>query len=687
MHKFTPIPFLLLISIVFCDGQRHSPYGGVFTPKGKIRSLVVFIGFKDSLPCNPSFTNVGQDVDEWPVDAMGNGLPNYVDPITGECPKLIFSKDEHFQLYQNDPSALSVSKFWHTMSFPEESFRFMGDVFRDKNGKPVRVDIDPCGTASFPQLNRLVVERMREINPDFDLSPFDTRKNYPYFAFDNSDSTKSKPDQKVDFAFFIYRFSSSWSNPPLKGMPRWMGTGGGFASLGSASMAGESGKQGISFAEGFTLPSGGGLPIPLIVHEIAHILYNSPHLFGPNGTVGDYFYPLATGTAATSTLSGFRGFNPWERWYQGFIEPKEIKNDTSITLNDYVPSGDVARVEIPFSKGQHLWVEYRSGKTIFDKHEWAGGEIDKDGSKVPEMGSGAMVLIENTASDRSQIVGALSDKCNSQRYLNAAGNWDYQKLDTFVKNNWANKLYSFKRLRQNAISGTNPWVFYRDDLDKDGEIRLSKDYNSADNEGFGVWINREEVKPGEFQNLYHAFGGFNPKAEGYSRKPYFQEGDFLGMGTNPMPLNIPKYNDATSSLDTTFLNGLEISFSHQTDSQIKVTFKFKRTELKNDFRLTGLVALPNITSDSSPDLIVGRKKRLVLDKSGTVNRHTRTEEGDFINPTVFVVKSGATILLRRRSKLVVADGSSLIIEKGGKLAKERGAKLIVGKNARVVAIE
>ncbi len=157
------------------------------------------------------------------------------------------------------------------------------------------------------------------------------------------------------------------------------------------------------------------------------------------------------------------------------------------------------------------------------------------------------------------------------------------------------------------------------------------------------------------------------------------------MGSNPALVNYPKYDIKKQCLDPFYLNGLKVSFSQVKEStKFKVKIEYKKTTLDNNVRWTGNIVLPDITGDFLPDLQLGFRKTLTLDKSGTANRHTKTMEGDFINPTKLTVKSGAAVVLKKNSKIVVQNNSTLEFEKSTSLTLERNARIIIQPGAILI---
>ena len=302
-------------------------------------------------------------------------------------------------------------------------------------------------------------------------------------------------------------------------------------------------------------------------------------------------------------------------------------------------------------------------------------------------GAGVYAYVEAVESSRNVIFSALSNRANGLKVLSADGNYDYHIYNNLPdqKNNWGNVLKSFKRLKANPISGINNFYRFPYDADGDGIIKIDPNYNHSKTESYAA-ILREEIQPDSFVNTYAGFGVFDPrKCKHYSRPAAFVDGDYLNMNSNPLPLNYPRYIINEHSLQPYILNGLAIKFSkieHTKDMRIEV--RFKQTSLCQDRRWTGRIELPNITGDDAADLELSNCTQLLLNKSGTVNRHTKTAAGDFINPTTFTVKKGATLHLKAKSKLILEDDSKLILEDGAHLIMDRKAKLIVKRNAELI---
>lgn len=655
-----------------------SSNGGVFTPKGTIRALIVYVSYKDQNSANPAFNN--KDLHDWKYN-VEHLFPDYVDPSNGDCPSFIFNKEADFE----DPSLRSFENFstlFHQMSLG--AFKFIGEVIKDTDGKPLEVFLDPGKGYSWMEMNRLAVEAINKKIPDADLSRFDLRTNQPMYKFDNSDTELHQPDGILDFVVFIHRYSKNWKEQPKNSMRSWMGSGGGFAATG---IPPNQKINGFSIADGFTMTYRSGV----FVHEIAHVLFNAPHIMGVNNVIGDYFYLQNAGWGVMAPISLFSGFNAWERWYAGFIDlvaDIKVEDDLSINnrflLRDYITSGDAIRIEIPFSGGQYLWLENHQKIHPMDQHPWKGKTISK-GETIGDSDCGIYAFVENIESSRSRIFSAVSNKANGIKVLHAGGNYDYELVENekVLNNAWGNELYSFRRLDANPIAGLNNLFRFPLDKDGDGSIYMDKNYNSSKSEQ-GLSIYREEIEADSFVNLYGGFGTWNAAYETYGRSAAFKDGDYLDMNSNPMPLNYPKYNYTSKRLNPFYLNGLALKFEKVKGTQdYLVEIRQQMNKLCESTRWTGHIILPDITKDDKADLIIKPCVKLRLDRSGTVNTHEKRQDGTFVLPTQFEISEGAFLLMEKRSTIIVESDSELKFHQGARLKMDKKATLIIKKGANL----
>ena len=297
--KKTILFYLAFFSFVyFSSGQRNSMNGEVFTPKGDLKVLIIFAGFKGY--------DQDQEMNSWNSE---NEFPDYVK--NGRCDELFFSDTSQFLNYPS-PDNMSISRLFYEMSSNNRPFRMMADVY------PTRINIDPTKCHYWGAMNLSVIKKLQETDPNFDWSKYDNRTNRPNFLFDNS---QSAPDGKPDYVIICYRYDKGWAYQPVPNMNRWQGSGGGISIV--------EGVYDFPFNEKYTITSDGfhmnsvGVKEAesfrrLFQHELGHELLSCPHHFGTGGTLGAYFRSavMGWGTAVNSS-SCTRLINSWESWMMG----------------------------------------------------------------------------------------------------------------------------------------------------------------------------------------------------------------------------------------------------------------------------------------------------------------------------------------------------------------------------------
>ncbi len=125
------------------------------------------------------------------------------------------------------------------------NFILLGDVFKDPDpgsttyGTPIRINIDPTGATSWSQLNKRVLDKIKnDYSAYWDniWMPYNNRDNNPYYDFDNSlyseGGTPAAGDGTVDFIIIHYRYEQNFDPEPVSGISDWPGTDGGQSGLG-----------------------------------------------------------------------------------------------------------------------------------------------------------------------------------------------------------------------------------------------------------------------------------------------------------------------------------------------------------------------------------------------------------------------------------------------------------------------
>ncbi len=530
---------------------------------------------------------------------------------------------------------------------------------------------------------------MMSLYPDFDWSKYDTRTNFPNYSFDNS---KSAPDKNPDYVIIAYRYNGAWNYQPNPSMKYWAAN--------YSKLDGLYGLQynGYSFdGAGFTMAGFDGridFFWDLFVHELAHEMFSCPHYSGANFAIGNYFQLPALGWDMMDHKAGL-SCNAWERWILGWMDIKHdlrsFKDNGTYTLNDYIKTGDAVRIKIPHTQDQYLWIEYHQNKNVLDHKPWRG--LLKDQPKgthgIADKEPGIYMFIESILDDRSKISdGMVYDlsKVNGILPINASGNWDFKKPVQVTQSpdeSWNNKLYWFEKEKENALSGVNPFIYYRHDMDNNGSINQVPGYFSEFNgmrdiEGFQI---TKEIISGNACLTYASFGGRNNDAKKIRRSDVFQQGDFLSLGTNPVITNRPVYYKNADSLQPLFLNGLYIKIISVAADEALIYVAFDRTDVENDIRWCGNIIckdVPNARKDY--DMHITGKSKLTLDLSNTPQKR----KSPFVRPTELTIDSASIVFFDDHSTLHLSQGSILRIKNGGRIKFSKNAHLIVDDSSKII---
>jgi hypothetical protein len=694
--KFVSITDTTLPQLSFTS--YYLPYGGVFTPKGTVRILIIFARFTNDF---------NQACGTWPSSSE---VPEFIFTLNGTCPDFVFKNENQFDYYAGTDNR-SMSRFFYDFSMGQ--FKLLGNVLCDNDGEPYCVRIDPTSNnPDFPQnsigwgdLNLRVLTKMKQEFPDFDWSPYDLHANWPRYQ---SDASQTGPDMKPDYIFIIYRYSAGWTVQPVNGMNNWGGSHGALSSLSGLSSMN---YDGYTFdGAGCTFCSGGHALrnyVILMQHEIAHSLYSSPHYMAANWLAGNRWQFPASGWGImqnpdrTANISA----NGWERWLLGWHDlttsssniNTDIKSAVDLTnngiysLRDFITYGDVIRIKIPNTTDNYLWIENRQRISAFDHKNWAGAAPSADGEEIPEIDAGLYIYVENILGDRNTTVGWSSmNQVNGIKILNAQGNYDYWHSPTAPEANpyyyYGNTLFTFKRLNDNPISGLNPYFRIPDDYPDDpqvpgsnGSITYDGDVNVGNYEAHRII---RESNDNYTIMTYANLGGVNDEARNLlnRRSDAFQVNDEIGLSGIIPALNYPLYDEANSRIANYILNSLylKVLSFNSTTKEMQIQIKFNDYEVRNNKRWCGFIELRDNTANSNADLILAVDRQIDIDKNGNANRHTvHPSFNDFINPSIFYQKINSYFLMNELSRINLKNYSSYLLESNSKLEIKDEAVLTV----------
>lgn len=616
-------------------------YGGVFTPKGDLRVLLVFVSYGE------------------PYD--NNSVANW--PSNQEFPDWYYATRQPFytafsQFSQNvyaDTNRMSVSNFFYQMS--NGQLRVVVDCY------PRRVRVPVTQNDTWRSIHRKVLDTIKD---SVNWSLYDRRTNHPDYQYDNSNSA---PDGIIDYIVFCHRFNSAMNDSLPCNLDYSTANGLNTTYLGVYTMPG----TGYSVTnDGYTQITGGEGVIGTFPHEVGHTLYDAPHYGGGNGVAGDYFYMPTAGWGIMNRQHNRNCALGWERYILDWIPQitaSGVASDISMVtdleatngefvLRDFITTGDAVRVKIPTEDGtyQYLWIENHCGYSTFDAY--VGGNTFCN-TPIEEYHNGLVAYVESYSHVKETSLISLYYNANGIRWLSADGNHDFTFSDipVSVQQLCGQNTYRFWRQVANPIGGQNVGEIIRGDFDGNDTIGYINNRSSTSNEGYEVVILDDSHATADYFNGRGSTFGIGSKA---------------GISHNPCVMNIPKYNKTLSRMGAYYMNGVSFEVLQQyQDGSIRVKVRLDDVSIDNDVRWTGTeMLLTNITGDSRPDVDIKPYHKVTIDLSGTPNRHTPRTLGmttDFVNPTTFVCKNGSFFRLQPNAQLEVSRQSALVLEAGSVL--------------------
>ena len=656
-----PEPNILRKSVMTSSGY-YSPYGKTFTPTGDLKILIICAGL------GTPYDNY--EVPNWPTGS--NTFPNWVSNN-----ETFYTDNSQFSnpLTLNDK--YNVSRMYYEMS--QGKFRLTANVY------PTRIDVDPTGSSSFAQLNKKVIEKMKSMEPNFDWSPYDNRTNNPNYQFDNS---ISNADMVVDYVVIAYRHhrevsdqNSPWYYNPSH-MINWSGAGGAYAALNGLSGISYNGYT-FNYYSGYTQGIGYSNGYGIFIHELAHMLYDCPHYANANGVSADFFY-TQYGHGSMNLGNIYNCSNAWERWYLGWIDltsngiPSDIKSASDLPVNgtfvlrDFITTGDVVRIKIPNGGNeQYLWLENHQKKSIYDERGWSNHNGCSSDVFSPSS-KGLIMFNESIVGDRNITKGFWYHIGNGIKILNPNGNFDYTHSGNPETSCllWGNQIINTIEGKQNPIAGQCRTEGIRADYDNSGTIYFNSDRNNPKPRNEAHWVAKRD---GE---MTYDFLGSSIN---------FKVGKKIGLTSNPPLINRPSYKPGTYQNEPYFLNGIAVTvLSEDANGDITVKVEYNDILIDKDLRWCGDIVLPNISNNTTEDLILSNDVTLEIDKSGSANRHTKHPySNDFINPTKFTVDENAKFVLNENSKVLVRNNSAFIVENGSTL-EINGAEVIIEEGSTLI---
>lgn len=440
-----------------------------------------------------------------------------------------------------------------------------------------------------------------------------------------------QPDGVIDHISIIYRTS-----PIIFGQQyaSWTGSQGGVASLSMRDLAiNDSMKfDGSSLGSGLLVHGSGRDMLEVWKHEVAHFLtryhysaHNDHYIktFTQNGSWG-----LASLFGSSSMMA-----NAWDREYLGWgqygqIFPAEEQGPVEFRLRDFVTTGDMVKIELPYVRSEYFLLTFHGNESQFD-------QVDRgaDGlfimHQFGELGPHHLDLEE------------------------ADGNYDYELAQPEKQFSiCCGEQFPVRRLRENPLLGFGDRDNLKLDKDGDSTVEWSHDLMKVP----VLLVEGEE-------ELLHYRGdrqdGWTPE-KGRNR---------FGIDTNPASSSTGKIRNRGA----TYLNGIQIQVLEMDSETVTVRVDFDQFDIHQDVRWTGKVVLRD-------SLRVLPGAELLLDQSGTPNNYNHQPPKANLH-----VENGGSITLLPGAELVLRDEAELTLEEGSRIYVMDGARVVIGRGSSITA--
>ncbi|MCX7697502.1 MAG: hypothetical protein N2Z72_07405 [Bacteroidales bacterium] len=454
----------------------------------------------------------------------------------------------------------------------------------------------------------------------------------------------------------------------------------------------------------------GSMPLGILLHEFNHLLLggNNMHCCGGNHAASgpQYFLSFQAGWgmmgAANRILMTVNGWDryklgwksPYKKFYISCLNEKgeeictdftaleQFYLDTTLILRDFITTGDVIRVRLPYLSSdeypQWLWLENHQTTTFngsrFDRFQY------EDAYCIDKARPGIYAYIQ-VAHEDTLAPGAFRDFADFIRVVPASGFYDLIFEDTLVQNNWCInnvKYYPFVRSSKNS----NPFTGYSVhelvgfDENKDGKLQ------EKEKRTLGI-----EKLDGQYRNNLPYLG---------ETSMAFVPGDVISISTNPALVNMLTYLNDDRSLNggkkpdnrIIYLHGIRI-YIYDGDPNYPGSLRLRIVSHVPEVNYSTRWAAPHIILPkqhvASPyDLIIRKKVRLVIDRSMTPTTDTMFSKKYWNPPTTLIFSSGTKILMEKGSKIILKNDSRLVIEKGVDIRREKRARIVTHSGGRLI---
>jgi hypothetical protein len=137
------------------------------------------------------------------------------------------------------------------------------------------------------------------------------------------------------------------------------------------------------------------------------------------------------------------------------------------------------------------------------------------------------------------------------------------------------------------------------------------------------------------------------------------------------------------------LNGIEVKVLNEIGGNITIEVNRNRVGIDTNYRMSAKnIYLPNITNwggyDTFPDLIVKPSRTLLFNRSGSINKDTKSGNGSFSFPTTFTCKDSSIFRVDSNAWTVLVDSTTLLLDAGTRLIVEANGVVYVECGSRIL---
>lgn len=669
--------FLSFLFTVFLHAQENSissRNGQVLPVKGTMRILLIFVEI------------------EYPggVDKFASETNDYWKP--GSYPVWA---NELFDVYPSSDPKGTVTRYYHESSFGQ--YNIVADILLNPD--------DPSKPFQYKSNGEVNVAG---ILTDAWNKGFKTKSSFPADSFDlwvksGSGEEKKLRTPETPFSFdHVMVIARNCTYP---------GHLAGYASPGNLSAKAPFRTDSYSVFSTRSIS-----PLNILLHEYNHLLFggNNVHCCGGNhmSSGAQMFLSFQGGWGMMGAANkSLMTCNAWDRYKLGWKRTEkeyyisaldssaneintdfDFRNqrivDTLIILRDFVIYGDALRIRLPGVPDneypQWLWIENHQtrayNKSPFDIFQYE--ESGCTDHAIP--GLYAYIQVAH-----DELVGkdAFGGNADFIRVLPASGMYDFVWGDTLVRNNWCQNnglYYPFSRRPafNNPLSGNAVTELAAYDENADGHLEEKEKRDPA-----------IELISGEYFN--------NLPYLGESEMAYTLHGNNkIGVGTNPSSANSLTMLSDNKSINKglppdnriIYLNSVSIEIIREdwpSPGAVLVRVRNGDNIVSQNVRWCAPnIVLPDLPSDNQFDLVVDKKRRIIIDAGFTPTRidsvitvKGRTVITDFSH---FEMMPGTRMLLRKGARLDIRNRSVFHVSKGAVIVLEKGAKIIVSKDSRLI---